>query len=347
VRLVVATVQVPFMRGGAESLAEGLVDQLRRRGHETELVSMPFRFAPASAVRHAMDAWAGEDFARLNGCEPDRVICLKFPAYYLAHHDKRVWLIHQHRAAYELWDTPHDGGLSQTREGKALQEAIEKADRRALGACGALYTISERVSERLLRHNGLASTPIYHPPALASRLYTAASEPYVFFPSRLEGPKRQALLIEALAHVKTPAVALLAGEGGLRAALEQQIERLGLTQRVRLLGRVTDAEMLAYFAHCTAAFFGPFDEDYGLVALEAMLAGKPLVTCTDSGEPARFVVDGETGLVVEPEPEAVAAAIDSLCANPRRAAAMGRAALERYRSLDISWERVVDLLLRD
>jgi len=83
------------------------------------------------------------------------------------------------------------------------------------------------------------------------------------------------------------------------------------------------------------------------VALEAALARKPLITCSDAGGPLEFVVDRETGRVVEPEPAAVAAAIDELHEDRARAARMGDAAREFYESLDISWDSVVEALLCD
>ena len=344
-RVAIATVQVPFIRGGAESLADGLAEAMCEQGHEVDVVSIPFRFAPASEIQRSIEVWESEDFREFNGCSLDRVICLKFPAYYLSHLHKRVWLIHQHRAVYDLWETPHDGGLSCTREGRELRERIAATDVDALKSCERILTIAERVSERLRVYSGLGSTPLYHPPPLASRLYTASSEPYVFFPSRLEKLKRQDLLIEAMALVRSPVVALLAGEGGCRAALEQQIEDLGLRDRVRLIGWVSDEELLAYYARSLAVFFGPYDEDYGLVGLEAMLASKPLITCTDSGEPTRFVAHRDTGFVVEPEPEALAVAIEKLALEPGRASAMGRAGRERYESMDVSWDRVLQELL--
>ena len=58
--------------------------------------------------------------------------------------------------------------------------------------------------------------------------------------------------------------------------------------------------------------YPPFDEDFGYVTLEAFLARKPVITCTDSGGPTEFVVDGVNGCVCEPSPEAIAAAIDQL-----------------------------------
>lgn len=81
-------------------------------------------------------------------------------------------------------------------------------------------------------------------------------------------------------------------------------------------------------------------EPFGIVLLEAMLLGKPLVSTTIGG-PAEVVVDGETGVLVDPgRPELLAAAIDDLLAHPDRAAAMGRKAQERLRSV-FALERTV------
>ncbi|PHM09241.1 hypothetical protein CK516_15780 [Nostoc sp. 'Peltigera malacea cyanobiont' DB3992] len=95
----------------------------------------------------------------------------------------------------------------------------------------------------------------------------------------------------------------------------------------------------------SGGFFGSYDEDYGYVTLEAMLAAKPVITCNDSGEAVEFVIDQETGFVVNPEPEAIAQAIDDLYFHQQSAAAMGMAGLERYRTLNISWDNVINKLL--
>jgi len=177
-------------------------------------------------------------------------------------------------------------------------------------------------------------------------MYTAPAEPFIFCPSRLEGLKRQSLLIDAMRHVRSDVVALLAGEGGQMCHLQRRISENGLDGKVRLLGRIAEAEMLACYAHCLGVFFGPHQEDYGYVTLEAMLAAKPVITCTDSGGPVEFVVDSETGFVVEPRPECVARAIDELCARRQRSARMGEAGMARYRALGISWSKVVEQLLQ-
>lgn len=344
-RIAVTTVQVPFIRGGAEILVEGLVKAIREAGHEVEEISMPFRFAPVSEVKRSMDVWESENFEYMNGYSMDLVICLKFPTFYLKHHKKVAWILHQHRAVYDLWDTHFSEGLSMTAEGNMLKQDIFKRDTEALKTFDKVFTIAKTVSDRLQHFNHICSIPLYHPPKLADYLYTAPAQPYIFFPSRLEDLKRQYLLIKAMKYVKSPVVALLAGDGGRKPDLQQMIYQLDLSQRVRLIGRISDNEMLAYYANCLGIFFGSYSEDYGYVTLEAMLAGKPVITCTDSGGSIEFVIDKETGYIVEPEPEAVAQAIDELYFNQKCAAEMGRAGLERYHALNISWENVMQKLL--
>jgi glycosyltransferase involved in cell wall biosynthesis len=91
--------------------------------------------------------------------------------------------------------------------------------------------------------------------------------------------------------------------------------------------------------------FPPYDEDYGYVTLEAFLARKPVVTTTDAGGPLEFVEDGVNGFVVEPNAEALAAAIARLANDPARAKSLGEAGYDRARS--ITWDGVVDRLMAD
>ena len=344
-RIVIATVQVPFIQGGAEALASGLLSALRAAGHEAEIVTMPFRFHPVDEIGRSMDVWEAEHLEEINGYRVDRVVALKFPAIYARHPAKVAWLLHQHRSVYDLWETQYSAELRALPAGVALKSAITQRDTAALRSCSRVFTIAKEVSQRLKRYNGLPSTPLYHPPPLAGRVYSAPAEPFVFFPSRLEELKRQWLLVEAMRHTRSPIVALIAGDGGQRDRLEKLVAQHGLARKVRLLGRISEDDMLAYYAHSLGIFFGPYEEDYGYVTLEAMLAEKPVLTCTDSGGPLEFVIPGETGLVTPPEPKAIAEALDRLYLDQRRAMTMGRAGAERYRSLRISWPRVVEELL--
>jgi glycosyltransferase involved in cell wall biosynthesis len=345
VKVAIATVQVPFIRGGADNLTSGLREALVEHGVEVEVVTLPFRFHPPDEVLRSMHAWRQEDFTHLNGIAVDRVICLTFPSFYLHHPHKVAWLLHQHRAVYELWDTPYAQELRRSNQGQELRRQIMAQDTRHLRSCRKVFTIAREVSRRMRRFNAVRSTPLYHPPRFADRFYNAGAEPFVFFPSRLELLKRQDLLVRAMQYVKAPVAALIAGEGGWRPSLERLIGELGLQHRVQLMGRISHDELLACYARCRGVFFGPYREDYGYVTLETMLAAKPVITCEDSGGALEFVRHGQTGLVTAPDPRAIAEAIDELHFHPRSAEQMGRAGLERYRKMNISWHQVVEGLL--
>ena len=345
-RVAVATVLVPFISGGAEVMTQGLCAALREAGHTVELVSMPFRFGPAAAVSATMRAWSEQDFDRFD-CGPiDEVIALKFPAFYLKHHAKRVWLMHQHRGVYELFDTAY-GDRSDNPQAVALKAAITAQDTQALSEARKVFTISSTVSERLRRFNQIESQPLLQPPAHAQLFFSSDALPYIFVPSRLESLKRQEMLIRAMPMVQEPVFAVIAGEGGQRGHLESVVAELGLHNRVRFVGRIDDATMRSHYAHALGVFFGPLQEDYGFITLEAMLSSRPVITCSDSGGPTHFVRDGDTGFVAEPNAESVARAINRLWADRKQASAMGAHGRQLYADLGISWNRVVDELLAD
>lgn len=343
-RVAIATVQVPFVSGGAEILSQGLYDALARAGHQAELVSMPFRFGPPASVLRSMGTWTAEDFDRFDCGHIDLVVGLKFPAFYLQHHNKRVWLLHQHRSVYELFDTPF-GDRSDNLDACRLREEVMKRDKESLESASRVFTISPTVSERLLRFNGVPSEPLLHPPAYPELFESGEYMPYVFAPSRLESLKRQTLLIRALSMIQEPVFVVFAGVGGIRAQLEHLVSELGLQHRARFLGHISHAELRRWYANSMAVFFGPLQEDYGYVTLEAMLSSRAIVTCTDSGGPTHFVKDGETGYVVAPEPAQIAEAINMLWSNRARACEMGANGRQLYRALDINWDHVVDRLL--
>ena len=341
-RIAIASFQVPFQQGGATHLAQGLLAALREQGHQVDLITHPFRFFPDAQVQRAMEFWASEDFTVLNMMEPDLVIPLSFPAFYCQHPRKRAWIMHQFRGAYELYDAANPHGISASTRAK-----IQELDTRCLNECERVFTIADNVTGRLARNNGVPATTLYHPPPLAEAFYSAPAQPFIFAPSRIETLKRQDLLVRAMALTKSPVVCVIAGMGGQYGALLDLVGELGLQDRVRLVGAVSDEEKISYYAHCLGVFFGPHDEDYGYVTLEAMLAAKPVITCTDSGGPLEFVLPGESGLVLEPTPKALAQGIDLLWADRKGTLGMGRTGREIYASLKLSWQSVVQTLLEE
>ena len=339
-KIIVTANIVPFMPGGADYHINGLTDNLRLQGHSVELLRFPFRFSPESDIERMMAFCEGTDLRAPNGVAVDKVISLQFPAYGVQHHDQSIWVMHQHRAAYELYDE------NTASEGlKALRPEVAAFDVRVLSKAKRLFANSQCVANRLQTYNGLSAQPLYHPPHGAERFYCASAEPYIFYPSRLEGLKRQDLLIRAAAHLTTPVKILIGGDGGQLRRYQQLIQDLGVADKVRLIGRFSEAEKLALYAKSLGVFFGPFDEDYGYITLEAMLSSKPVITCSDSGGPLEFVEDGETGFVVEPKPEDIAERLDFLYSNQNKAQAMGRAGRDAFEQKGIAWEHVIEQLL--
>jgi glycosyltransferase involved in cell wall biosynthesis len=346
-RILIATSHVPYIRGGAELHAEGLREALRASGHQAEIVAVPFKWYPPEAILDHMLACRLLDLTDVVGAPVDLLIGLKFPAYLAAHPNKVLWILHQHRTAYELWDHPL-GDLIYAPNGLEVRDAIRHADRTILSQARAIYANSANVAARLKKYCDLDSTPLYHPPPGAELFYSEVPGDYLFFPSRLCPSKRQTLVLEALKLTSEPVMLRFAGAAdspGYERNLQAQARKLKVEKRVEWLGEITETEKRAQYAGALGVVYPPTDEDYGYVTLEAMLASKPVITCTDSGGPLEFVLDGDTGLIVEPTPQAIAGAMDELWQNRVRATTWGKDARERYDAMNLTWRNVVRTLL--
>jgi glycosyltransferase involved in cell wall biosynthesis len=339
VKIAVVNTQVPFVRGGAEQLAEWLVNRLRDHGYRSELVRLPYWVSPPQTV---LENTLAAHFTRIAGA--DRVIALKFPSYYVPHDDKVLWVLHQHRPAYELWRSEFQQELLDTTEGRYVRRVITEADNHLLHEVRRVYCISGVIARRMRRFNGREPTVLYPPVGEEDSYYCEKPGRYIFFPSRLAPIKRQDLAVEAMRYVSADVRLVIAGPGDM-GWLSKVAAVHDVTSRVELLaGWTSEQRKLELLAGCLGVMFPPYDEDYGYVTLEAFLASKPVITCTDSGGPVELVEHGVSGWVVEPDPRALAEAIDELAADGNRAVRMGAAGLERVRALNISWDHVVEEL---
>jgi glycosyltransferase involved in cell wall biosynthesis len=348
VRVAVLHPQTAFVRGGAETHAEALIRALRAAGHEADLVQIAGKWYPPSQLAHQMAVWRSFDITESNGLVVDAVIGLKFPAYLAQHERKIVWLIHQHRTAYELWDHPVYADLKRQDDGAKVRDMVWEADRVALGEAKRVFTNAKNVRDRLWSSLRIPAEPLYHPSHVAEELLDGPSGPlgdFLLFPSRMEGLKRQSLAIEAMRHVSTGARLVLVGRGPDESQLREQVERLGVGERVAFEIGVTDQRLLQLYREALGVYFGPFDEDYGYVTIEGFAASRPVVTLTDSGGPLEFVRDDETGLVRPPEPKAIAEAFDRLWNDRAGAERMGAAGHDLVRVEVPRWPDIVARLL--
>jgi glycosyltransferase involved in cell wall biosynthesis len=340
--VLVCAAQAPFVTGGAEILVRELAESFRRRGFRTDVVSVPFHaHPPRESVRQALAVRLLE-LRETTGALPDLVVPTKFPSYLVRHPRKVAWLFHQYREAYDLHATPF-GSFTDAPEDRAARAAVHAMDAAALGECRAVFAISRNVADRLARYNRLPATPLHPPPARLSRYRCDGYGEFLLWAGRLEPVKRPELALRALAASGPGARLKLAGAGPLEAGLRRLARELGVEDRVDFLGWVGDEDLVALYAGCRATLYAPVDEDYGYVAVESFLSGKPVLTTTDAGGPLEFVEADASGLVRAPEAEALGEAIDRLFALPdSRLREMGEDG--RRRVAHISWDAVVDRL---
>jgi glycosyltransferase involved in cell wall biosynthesis len=338
VRIAVCAPQVPFVRGGAELMAEELVGALRVREHEAELVTIPFKWYPGTRVIDQALLWRLADLDEADGRPIDRVIATKFPAYCVRHPNKVVWVLHQFRQAYD-YDRTELGQFGESAEDRATVNAVKRLDAVALGEARRVFATSRNVADRLRRFNGIESELLPHPPqALAYR--SAPSEGYILSVNRLDRAKRVDLLLEA-ARLDSSLRLVIVGDGPDRERLEQLAG--GLDGRVEFVGRVEPERLADLYARSLGVYYAPVDEDFGMVPYEAFLSGKPVLTTLDAGGPLEVVEDGATGVVTAPDASAVAAGAARLAAEPAVASALGAAG--KRIAERVTWDACVDTLL--
>lgn len=339
--IAVCLPQVPFTVGGAELLTDALVRHLRRRGFAAEKIQIPFSFFPKKQLILDALVWRLQEMKDITGRPFDVVIPMKFPAYMMRHPARVVWMCHQHRAAYDLFDTPYSD-FADDAEGRYYRDLIRTMDQRTLPECRKIFTISDVVRQRLKDYNHLEAETLHIPMIRDLPLHGGEYGDYLLHVGRLNLTKRIDLVLEALKHCSPQVRLVLAGQGECEADLQAKAAALGVQDRVQFLGFVSESDLVNLYANAFAVFFAPRDEDFGLITIEAFNAHRPVITCTDSGGPLEFVRDGVSGFTCEPLPEQIGSRIEQLYHDRGLCARMGEAGFERVREL--TWDHVIERL---
>jgi glycosyltransferase involved in cell wall biosynthesis len=342
-RVAVVSSAVPFIKGGARNIVDWLATELRRAGHEAEVVYLPFSDDPARLLsQHAAMRWVELDDA-------DVVICIRAPAHLIRHPRKVVWFIHHIRYYYDLWDTPYRAFPADPVH-VALRDTLRRIDTAALGEAHRLFTNSRTVAGRLQEYNDLDAEVLYPPLFEPERFTPGDYGDEILYVSRLEHHKRQHLAIQAMRHTRSPVRLRVAGVGqnpAYLAQLQEMVWRYGLDERVVIeAGWLDEKRKADLIGGALAVAYLPFDEDsYGYPSLEAAHAARPIVTTSDSGGVIEFVQDEVNGFVREPDAASLANAFDRLFEDRELAARLGAGARARVDELNVSWDHVLDRLL--
>ena len=343
-KILIVNNMAPFIWGGAEELAVHLKKNLIINGHQAEILRLPFQWQSASKIPSQMlMARAWELF------NVDHVIALKFPAYLIRHPHKTLWLLHQYRQAYDLYDAGQTN-LSLDQAGKDLQQLIKNADNESFRECRQIFTNSNITRQRLKHYNNIDAAVLL-PPLNDPELFTGLpSKGYIFAGGRINSMKRQYLLLEALALLPKSCSVIIAGPPDTAEDAKKLlilVEKLKLTNRVILdLRFLSRQEYAQYINEAAAVFYSPYDEDsLGYVAMEAAIAGKPVITANDSGGILALVKHHQTGWIFQPDPEALSHIITCITPQNRLISELGHAAREKLISMKISWPQTIERLL--
>lgn len=339
-RIVLASSFVPFVNGGARFIVEWLEQKLIDHGHQVERFYLPFIEHEGELLKQML---AYRLLSLQDHC--DRLVTFRPPAHVIQHPHKIVWFIHHIRSYYDLAGTGHQG-FSDTTKGRAVRDALVDIDTATILEAKKVFTNSQVVADRLKKFNGIKAQPLYPPVFQSERFRNDGYGDEIVVVCRVEGHKRQSLLIEAMEHTKTPVKLRICGVSfspSYDADIQKLIKKSSGADRIIFENRwISEEEKVEKLAPALAAAYMPIDEDsYGYPSLEAAHSRKAILTTTDSGGVLELVEDGRNGFVTEPTPRAVAAAMDRLYTDRELAAAMGEASHQRLAELKIDWDHVV------
>lgn len=319
--------------GGAERLFSGVHSGLVSIGCDVQCFNMQADEPDFETILKNYEKCQALDLTAF-----DMVISTKSPTYIIKHPRHVVYLVHTIRVFDDMFDGTFKQPSLELYQQRAQLHALEFEPIRL---ARARFAIGQEIANRLYRWRGLNAKKL-HPPLVENIFRQGSCGDYFFLPGRLHHWKRIDLVIEAVKQSTYPFKFKIAGVG-------EDLERLkgiaGGDDRIEFLGRISDEELVALYADALAVPFVPIHEDLGYITLEAFSAGKPVVTCSDSGEPARIVNHSVNGLIASPHPKAIRQALEALYDDRDAAIRMGAAGLQWVAAMP-SWPDVARQLVQ-
>jgi glycosyltransferase involved in cell wall biosynthesis len=338
--LAIVTSSPPNVEGGHLVIARSLVSAARECGHDARLI-----VTPDNGIGHEVSSYAANWRTDLTGARVDQIITMRQPSYAVRHPAHVCWLNHTIREYYDLWPRYSSSLSRRARLRARVRRAMTHVvDRRLLTTnVTKIVAQSHTIRRRLAQELEIEADVLWPPPPPRAYRCDGYGD-YVLAISRLTPLKRLDLLMRALAEPAARHVRVrVAGDGESRASLDRLARDLGVANRVTFLGRIDDDTVLSHLGQCRAVCFTPYDEDYGFVTVEAFASRKGVITCGDSGGPTELVRDEETGLVCEPTPTSIAAALGRLTDDRPLAERLGRAAEAQVATM--TWAAAVSRLV--
>jgi glycosyltransferase involved in cell wall biosynthesis len=268
------------------------------------------------------------------------------PSHWAANRNERIlWYCHTPlRDIYDLYQYRMAMRKPHTKPVYMLGAAAVRAiDQKVVKKIPYIVANSPNVRSRILKYYHRDDAKVLGGGVDYRKYSNRDDQRYFLYPSRISPNKRQDYAIEAfkIFSRKTKGYRLLicgpVSKDKLYHDYYKKIyESAKGSNRIEFLTRVPDKRMIELYSRCTAVLYPPINEDYGLVPLEAMASGKPIIAVNDGGQ-KETVVHNRTGMLVN-SPEEMAVAMERVARDGELAARLGKAGRKRVEK-EYSWER--------
>jgi glycosyltransferase involved in cell wall biosynthesis len=310
VRIAIA-IQRTSERGGAELVALKLAQHLRDVGFACDILELPrFRIFYPSALQRVLwfvDVLLSYLSIRLTRLDRyDLVVTLHPNCLYLRHPKVLIYFLHHHRPAYDLYK--YLRAMRRGIPGLVLARGLRRI--LDLGTIGyirkrhlRLIAQSNNVARRLVVFWGMKPNRVIYPGGYEPSFYSAPGE-YILYVGRFDWTVKRLWMVYEAARRLPNLKFVVAGSG----MIPPEPRPVNLSFIVNF----TESQKTDIYARAKCVVFPARDEDFGLVPVEAMSAGKPCIVCADGGGATETIVNGKTGLVVRPAAQSIVEGIREL-----------------------------------
>ncbi|MDQ2869794.1 MAG: glycosyltransferase family 4 protein [Acidobacteriota bacterium] len=344
-RLLFVTGTSPNVRGGSGTFVgiTVLAEALRHAGHEVTILAPEPGGGPVSLARRlAFNVRARRASRAATGV--DAVVGFDMDGVFLEQGSARRVVAVKGGLAEEARFERGAARVRLTIEARLEGRNVRRADR--------VLATSVYSRQRILEDYGAAGdrVVVVPEPIDLSRwqraLDDAAAAPEegaILCVAHLYPRKDVATLLDAVSRLPPPARLIVVGTGPERRRLERRARELGLGERAVFLGHLPFERLASEYRRASVFCLPSRQEGFGIVFLEAMAAGLPIVAARAAAVP-ELVLDGESGILVPPgDSEALSAALGRLLGSPGERARFAECGRLRVRSYDAP--RVANLFL--
>jgi glycosyltransferase involved in cell wall biosynthesis len=337
--------------GGAETHLHEIFGRIAARGHTVHLLCSGFKGAPSRATLDGIDVF------RVGGRYTFQFVARRFYRKHLAGSGYDVVIEDMNKIPLFVprWKprravalVHHLFGTTAFREASAPVAAIVWLSERPIRwiyrdtpfEAVSDSTTQDLVSRGIPRQNVRVIYNGVDVEALTPNPAERSATPLFSYFGRLKKYKRVDIVIRAFAELDNPDARLeVAGSGDFRPSLEKLVASLGIQERVKFAGRITEEEKLSLLRRSWASVIASPKEGWGITNLETAACGTPVIA-VDSPGIRESVVDGKTGFLVTSSPGAIAQRMRELIAQPGLVETLGRQG--RKFAEGFTWERAAD-----